>query len=455
VTIRWVLLGALLVGCADDDVSTTRHRIEHATVCGSASTVNGIDVSEYDTAVDWPTAKAAGIDFAFMRVSDGIAYPDTSFAGYWSGSLAAGVIRGAYQYFRPDVDPVAQADLLATSMGTLLPGDLPPVLDLEVADGVSTTGVVTAVNAWIAEVEAKTGRTPIIYAGLYSWPELTGGADETQYPLWIAQYTTGACPDIPAPWTQWLFWQHSDTGVVDGVTSSQLDLDVFSGTLEQLETFAANSGSGGSAAAPCGVIDASGGMIDDSDACFTPGGPTAYMRHVTDAGEDDTLYWTHTTTAAEEANYGEWDLDFAAAGTYLVEAYTDTAYATSQAADYHIQAAGQLQSSTIDQSAVDGWQSLGQFAFAAGGNQMITLGDNTGEATQKQLVFDAIRFTPLTGSGSGSDDGGSDTGGGPAPDAHVGGGCATTNATGGSVIALVLAFVLRRRRCDRSLSSSR
>ncbi|HEY1547806.1 MAG TPA: GH25 family lysozyme [Kofleriaceae bacterium] len=447
---RWVLLAALLAGCADPAPSSLEPIIR-PTVCGSASTVNGIDVSEYDTSVDWPTAKAVGIDFAFMRVSDGIAYPDSSFAGFWSGARAAGVIRGAYQYFRPDVDPVQQADLLASSMGTLLPGDLPPVLDLEVADGVSTSGVVTAVNAWIAEVEAKTGRSPIIYAGLYSWPTLTGGADETQYPLWLAQYTTAACPDIPSPWTQWLFWQHSDTGAVDGVVSSQLDLDVFSGTLDQLETFAAGSGS----AAPCGVIDASGGMIDDSDACFTPGGPSEYMRHVTDAGEDDTLYWTHTTEAAAQANYGEWDLYFAQAGTYHVEAYTDTTYATSQAADYQIVAAGQTQSSTIDQSAVDGWQSLGDIAFAAGGGQSITLGDNTGEATPKQLVFDAIRFTPVdSGSGSGS---GSDTGSGNAPPVvHTGGGCATGSTSGrgtGGAVALVLAFVLRRRRCARSSSS--
>jgi MYXO-CTERM domain-containing protein len=449
VRIRYALGALLACSCAATHESSESSIDQAATVCGSASTVNGIDVSQYDTAVDWPTAKAAGIDFAFMRVSDGIAYPDPAFAGYWSGARAAGVIRGAYQYFRPDVDPVQQADLLASAMGTLLPGDLPPVLDLEVADGVSTTGVVTAVNAWIAEVEAKTGRSPIIYAGLYSWPTLTGGADETQYPLWIAQYTTAACPDIPAPWTQWLFWQHSDTGVVDGVTSSQLDLDVFNGTLDQLETFAAGSGS----AAPCGVIASDGGMIDDSDACFTPGGPSAYMRHVTDAGEDSTLYWTHTTQAAAQANYGEWDLYFAAAGTYHVEAYTDTAYATSQAADYQIQAAGALQSSTIDQSAVDGWQSLGDIAFAAGGGQSIVLGDNTGEATQKQIVFDAIRFTPLDGSGGSGSGSGNGSGSASPPAVHTGGGCTTGEGDSTGVLALVLAFVLRRRRCDRSSSS--
>ncbi len=434
------LVGVVLISaCANEPHTSSIDQA--ATVCATGPTVNGIDVSEYDTAVDWPTAKAAGIEYAFVRVSDGLAYPDTKFSEYWPGARAAGVIRGAYQYFRPDVDPVQQADLLLSSMGTLMPGDLPPVLDLEVADGLSTTAVVTAVQAWIAEITTAIGRPPIVYAGLYSWPTLTGGADVTTSPLWIAQYTTAACPDIPDPWTQWLFWQDSDTGVVNGVTSSQLDLDLFNGTLADLQAFTIGGGT------PCGVIDASGGMIDDSDPCFTPGGPSAYMRHVTDAGEDDTLYWTHTTQAAEEANYGEWDLDFAVAGAYRVEAYTAAAYATSQAADYRIQASGALQSVTIDQTAVDGWQPLGDIAFAAGGSQWIQLGDNTGEAAQKQLVFDAIRFTPLVPAGSGSGSGGDGGSDGDGGSSSMHGGCSTTGGDGGAAFALALALVVRRRRC--------
>jgi MYXO-CTERM domain-containing protein len=233
-----------------------------------------------------------------------------------------------------------------------------------------------------------------------------------------------------------MFWQHSDTGKVDGVVSSQLDLNVFNGTLDELQQFA------NADTPPCGTIGADGGIVDDGDACFTPGGPTQYMRHVTDAGDISGLYWTHTTTAASEANYGQWNLDFAAAGTYHVEAYTAAAYATSHAADYLVQAAGAQQSITIDQTAADGWQPLGDIAFAAGGNQWINLGDNTGEPTQQQLVFDAIRFTPLdtgTGSGDGSGSG-----------AHTPGdessGCSTTNPGGAGLLALAMLGLVRRRR---------
>ena len=424
----------VLCACTDPTTSEPTASIEQsATVCGGPSTVNGMDISYYDDSVDWPTAHAAGIDFAFIRVTDGTQYKDPKFAAYWQGAKAAGVLRGAYQFFRPAEDPIAQADLLL-SLAPYEPGDLPPVLDVEVNGGLTQPQVAAAVHAWVDHVTTAIGRVPIVYAGLYSWPDLTGSADLTSSPLWIAQYTTAACPNIPAPWTKWMFWQHSDTGKVNGVVSSQLDLNVYNGTLDELNQFA-NAGD-----APCGTIGADGGIVDDGDACFTPGGPSQYMRHVTDAG-DSGLYWTHTTTASTEANYGQWNLYFAAAGTYHVEVYTAAAYATSHAADYLVQANGAQQSITIDQTAADGWQPLGDIAFAAGGQQWINLGDNTGESTQEQLVFDAIRFTPLDG-GSGSGAGsGSDTG---SLQEHSG--CAASNPHGSWIVLAVLGLVLRRRR---------
>src|ERR1700678_3682119 len=166
-----LLLGVVFVSACTAELPTASID-QAATVCGAGPTVNGIDVSEYDDAVDWPTAKAAGIDFAFVRVSDGLAFPDTKFSTYWPGARAGGVMRGAYQYFEPNVDPVQQADLLLSMMGPLLPGDLPPVLDLETADGLSTADVTAAVQVWTGEITMAIGRPPIVYAGLYSWPTL-------------------------------------------------------------------------------------------------------------------------------------------------------------------------------------------------------------------------------------------------------------------------------------------
>jgi MYXO-CTERM domain-containing protein len=444
---------ALVVGAVACTESAPESTTEQAaTVCAAGPTVGGMDVSSYETAIDWDAAHAAGIDFAFIRVSDGTQFPDPMFATYWPAARAAGVIRGAYQYFRPAEDAVAQANLLLTAMGTPQPGDLPPVLDLEVSGGLTVDQVVAQVHLWIDTIAAAIGRPPIVYAGLYSWPTLTGGLDVTTSPLWIAQYTSADCPDIPDPWTQWLFWQYTATGTVDGVDgTADHDLDTFDGTLADLQGFTMGGTCGDGTCSggetsdscpvdcpPCGEIGDSF-EIDDGDACFVAGGPPAYLRHVTGAGEEGDLIWTHATDAATEANYAQWNLYFTGDASYHIEAYTDHAYATSHEAHYVIHSGTQPDVTVVlDQSAVDGWQPIGDVAFAQGGEQWVHLGDNTGEpsSAEAQLVFDAVRLTqiptPETMTPPSAPKGFCAAGGG--------------DASGGALLALVGLVIRRRRR---------
>src|SRR5689334_20908854 len=134
----------ILAGCMDQTSA-----IEQASIaCANGPVVHGMDVSSYDTVDDWAAARAAGIEFAFVRATDGLQFKDPAFADYWAGAKSAGVIRGAYQFFRPAQDPIAQADLLL-SRAPYEPGDLPPVLDVETSGGLSTDEVAAAVDAWV------------------------------------------------------------------------------------------------------------------------------------------------------------------------------------------------------------------------------------------------------------------------------------------------------------------
>ena len=45
--------------------------------------------------------------------------------------------------------------------------------------------------------------------------------------------STQGCPTLPAPWTRWTFWQHTDRGAVPGIDGA-VDLDQFAGTLGEL-----------------------------------------------------------------------------------------------------------------------------------------------------------------------------------------------------------------------------
>jgi len=406
--VRALLLLAV-VGCAQPAPSTESDVEQAATVCGVGPTVKGIDVSIYQGTIDWASVRGAGVQYAFIRVSDGNNSIDSKFDSNWSGSRAAGVLHGAYQFFRPGQDPIAQADLLLSKIGSHLEADdLPPVIDVEAADGLSAAQVAAKVDQWIKHVQAAIGRPPIVYTGYYFWRDSVGGADESASPLWHAQYSTASCPNIADAWPSWAFWQYADNGTVAGI-SGAVDMDRWNGDMASLTAFLGPA----MPPAPCDAVPTAGGEVDDSTTCFENGGPSVGMRHVTNAGEDGGLTWTHTTAEASEQNFGQWNLSFETPGRYHVEVSTAAAYAQSKQADYLVHTDGGDTSVTIDQTAVDGWQTLGDFTFGGGSDEFIHLADNTGEpeANNVQLVFDAVRLTPLDYAGSGSDagGGGSDT----------------------------------------------
>lgn len=202
--------------------------------CADGPTLKGIDISKYQETVDWKKVKGAGQTFAFSRTSDGLKYPDAYFTKNWKGMKAAGLIRGAYQFFRPAQNPTAQAnDLIERieSAGGLLPGDLPPVLDLEVTDGVAKATVVSRAKTWIKVVEAKYKIKPLVYTG-------NNMASVTQshfsaYHLWVPNYGA-TCPLMPSGWKNWKFWQTSESGTVSGV-NGPCDTNLFNGNVTKLK----------------------------------------------------------------------------------------------------------------------------------------------------------------------------------------------------------------------------
>jgi lysozyme len=384
------LAGVLVLGlasCARDAEDAVLGERHHALkVCADGPTVDGIDVSKYQGTIDWNQVAASGIHFAFIRVSDGLTYKDATFAENWAGAREAGVYRGAYQFFRPGQDAVAQAQLLLSIMGPLGPGDLPPVIDVEDTDGATATTIVAQIHQWIDTVEAATGVMPIVYSGKYFWNDNVGSGDFVDYPLWIPQYGP-TCPDLPSPWTRWLFFQTSATGRVPGITGA-VDTDLFNGSLEDLAQVAVGE------PLVCATVPAAGRVVDDSEPCFVAGGDAKYIRHEA-AGVGGSLKWTYTTDSASAANYGVWSLSFAEAGRYVIDVSTPAPFANSKQALYQIEHRGQIDTVRLDQSLVDGWSRLFELEVEAGGNQWIRVDDNTGEprATETQLVFDAIRLT--------------------------------------------------------------
>jgi lysozyme len=199
--------------------------------CQDGPTTAGIDVSYYQDVIDWARVRRAGIRFAFIRVSDGAALRDPMFATNWTEARRAGIVRGAYQFFRPDQDVLAQADLMISAMRGRGRDDLPPALDLEVDAGLPASELAARAGRWIDRVRSQLGVEPIVYTGSDLW-RAGGATGLATQPLWIAHYTRD-CPTLPPPWSRWMFWQTSDRGAVPGI-EGPVDLDVFAGSLAEL-----------------------------------------------------------------------------------------------------------------------------------------------------------------------------------------------------------------------------
>lgn len=211
----------------------------------------GIDVSWHRGEIAWPAVKASGIDFAFVKATEGVSFLDSRFYRNWGELRRAGILRGAYHFFRPALDPVQQAQhFINTVGGQLYAYDLPPVLDVENSpDFVRQEFLALAladrrsrVLKWLDVVERGLGRTPILYTNPDTWfTSLGDSAQFARYPLWIANYGVSA-PLVPAKnWNGrgWSFWQFTDRAAVPGVNGGQppTDKNFFRGNRSNLLAF--------------------------------------------------------------------------------------------------------------------------------------------------------------------------------------------------------------------------
>lgn len=211
------------------------------------ATVPGIDVSYWQSGIDWPKVRATGQRFVVVKATEGATYADPTFNGDWSGARLSGLLRAPYCFFHPSQDPKKQADHFSSVVQALKdPGELPPALDLEVTDGLTKDKIIPRVKIWLDEVETAFGRKPMIYSSVSfletNLSDIGGGPPvwSKDYPLWLSwfpqQYVDGMSPLMPKGWFTWTFWQYSPTGLVNGI-NTKVDLDLFNGTLQDLYTF--------------------------------------------------------------------------------------------------------------------------------------------------------------------------------------------------------------------------
>lgn len=95
---------------------------------------HGIDVSAHQPGVNWNAVKANGIEFAYIKATEGTSYISPEFNKQYTSATNAGLIRGAYHFARPAASSGAAQANYFVSHGGGWSGDgstLPGALDLE------------------------------------------------------------------------------------------------------------------------------------------------------------------------------------------------------------------------------------------------------------------------------------------------------------------------------------
>lgn len=210
------------------------------------ASAQGEDRSDWNAVTGW-----TGLDFGFAKATEGTFLADPTFARNWANLKAAGIPRGAYHFFHPSEDAVAQArffvktvkaqglergDMLVVDSELLLDGVASVVRQARIdrADATLTPGEVDSrTKAFLDEAKTLVGHdNPLI---VYTMHEVGQHLTETAaaYPLLWFAWPSPTAPDaaLIAPWKKWTFWQWG--------TKNGIDADAFNGTSAALHTFLA------------------------------------------------------------------------------------------------------------------------------------------------------------------------------------------------------------------------
>lgn len=193
--------------------------------------VRGVDVARFQQAIDWPAARANGVNFAFVKATEGGDRVDEMFRSHWSGAANAGVRRGAYHFFYHCRAPEEQARWFFKHVPRRS-GDLPPVIDMEWTPTSPTCTIRRPAEVIRADAEVLIrmfvehyGTAPILYTTVDFYEDnqmwKLQGVD-----FWLR--SVAAHPSDRYAGQPWAFWQYTSTGLIPGI-AGEVDINVFAG----------------------------------------------------------------------------------------------------------------------------------------------------------------------------------------------------------------------------------
>ncbi|MDD5648932.1 MAG: glycoside hydrolase family 25 protein [Candidatus Nanoarchaeia archaeon] len=199
--------------------------------------VLGLDCSKYQTSIDWRKVKIAGIEFAFVKITEGATGHEDNIYNVKNRVLEAqknNVKIGYYHFARPGdigdpkLDATAEITNIKNHLNVLPKSNFPIVLDVEdYSKSCILKDKAKNVNVFINTFLGAFDEVSILYSFRLFFDSNTNHTFGMN-PLWIANYPKDpnkTLPTLPKGWTEWKIWQFTDKGKIDGYNGN-IDLNV-------------------------------------------------------------------------------------------------------------------------------------------------------------------------------------------------------------------------------------
>ena len=210
----WRYENGLLIDAVSDGVDAQSLADE---ALSNGAVARGIDVSNFQGTIDWNQVKAAGIEFAILKVGPVYGKPDSTFERNATECERLGIPYGVYyySYARSVADANKEADRTLAWLGGHHPS-LPVYYDLEdnyiLQDpNFSKDKLAQIAQTFCNRMEAV-GFKSGIYANLNWFNNYLNSPSLSGYDHWVAQYNWRC--DYAGSYS---FWQYSSSGNVPGV----------------------------------------------------------------------------------------------------------------------------------------------------------------------------------------------------------------------------------------------
>jgi GH25 family lysozyme M1 (1,4-beta-N-acetylmuramidase) len=199
----------------------------------------GLDISHHQgLALNLAQCRRDGIEFVFLKSSEGASFVDSAFKGNLAEARNAGLLVGAYHYVRSNASAAAQV----ANVRQVVPLDVPVIPDVE-----ANSGGVPLVREFVDRLRAAGYTVPISYIPRWYWQQIGSPSLAGLPPLWSSRYPDNAIGLLADEWSRvpasyWGGYGGLDVAVLQFTSSARiaghapLDANAFRGTRDELAT---------------------------------------------------------------------------------------------------------------------------------------------------------------------------------------------------------------------------